>query len=254
MSDQVVLTLRAPLEHRLEAEAIVPDRFPALGARAIAGLPVWYGGRTAAVGDFFTVTGECSERVLVQGDLAWAVGLGAGMVGGELVIEGAAGRDTGIAMAGGVIEIRGTAGDNTGGALPGASRGMTGGEIVIRGKAGADTGARMRRGLIAVTGDAGQGTGRGMIAGTVVLFGAAGAGTGRWIKRGSIVSFGAVARPASFRYACTYRPPHIRLLLRYLAARHGLPVTDSQVAGRYHRYSGDLAELGKGEILEWAGA
>jgi len=76
MSDQVVLTLRAPLEHRLEADAIVPDRFPTLGARAIAGLPVWYGGRPAALGDFFTVTGERSERVLVQGDLAWAVGLG----------------------------------------------------------------------------------------------------------------------------------------------------------------------------------
>jgi formylmethanofuran dehydrogenase subunit C len=254
MSDQVVLTLRMALEQRLEADAIVPNRFPALDARAIAKLPVWYGGRPAVVGDFFTVTGDRSERVLVQGDLAWAVGLGAGMVSGELVIVGAAGRDTGVAMAGGLIEIRGTAGDNTGGALPGASRGMTGGEIVIRGNAGADTGARMRRGLIAVTGDAGQGAGRGMIAGTVVLFGTAGAGTGRWIKRGSIVSFGAIARPASFRYACTYRPPHMRLLLRYLAMRYGLPVTDSQIAGRYHRYSGDLAELGKGEMLEWAGA
>jgi formylmethanofuran dehydrogenase subunit C len=253
MSDQVTLKLRAPLEHRLEADAIVPDRFATLDARAIAGLPVWYGGRGAALGDFFTVTGERSDRVLMQGDLAQASGLGAGMRGGELVIEGAAGRDAGAAMAGGVIEIRGAAGDNTGGALPGASRGMTGGEIVIRGAAGSDTGARMRRGLIAVTGDAGQGTGRGMIAGTVVLFGAAGAATGRWIKRGSIVSLGPVARPATFRFACTYRPPHVRLLLRYLASRHGLPVTESQIAGRYHRYSGDLAELGKGEILEWAG-
>jgi formylmethanofuran dehydrogenase subunit C len=254
MSDQVILTLRAPLEHRLEADAVVPDRFPALGARAIAGLPVWYGGQPAALGDFFTVTGERSDRVHVQGDVTRAVGLGAGMTNGELVIEGAAGRDTGAAMAGGAIDIRGSAGDNAGGALPGASRGMTGGEIVIRGNAGADAGARMRRGLITVTGDAGQGTGRGMIAGTVVIFGAAGTGTGRWLKRGSIVSFGAVVRPASFRYACTYRPPHVRLLLRYLATRYGLPMTESQVGGRYHRYSGDLAELGKGEILEWAGA
>lgn len=253
MSDQVVLTLRAPLAYQLEADAIVPDRFPALGANAIAGLPVWYGGQAAALGDFFTVRGERAGRVLVEGDLARATGLGAGMVGGELVIEGAAGRDVGTAMAGGVIEIRGSAGDNAGGARPGASRGMTGGEIVIRGAAGSDPGARMRRGLIAVTGDAGQGTGRGMIAGTVVVFGAAGPETGRWIKRGSIVSFGAVVRPASFRYACTYRPPHIRVLLRYLATRYGLPVTASQIGGRYHRYSGDLAELGKGEILEWAG-
>ena len=254
MSDQVTLTVRAPLAQRLEADAIVPDRFPALDARAIARLPLWYGGWPAALGDFFTVKGERSDRVLVQGDLALVTGLGTGMAGGELVIEGAVGRDAGAAMAGGMIEIRGTAGDNAGGALPGASRGMTGGEIVIRGNAGADTGARMRRGLIAVTGDVGQGAGRGMIAGTVVVFGAAGPGIGRWIKRGSIVSFGAVVRPASFRYACTYRPPHIRVLLRYLATRYGLPVTATQIGGRYHRYSGDLAELGKGEILQWAGA
>ena len=31
-------------------------------------------------------------------------------------------------------------------------------------------------------------------------------------------------------------------------------VTDAQVHGLYRRHSGDLAELGKGEILEWCTA
>ena len=33
----------------------------------------------------------------------------------------------------------------------------------------------------------------------------------------------------------------------------GVPVADRYIGGRYERYSGDLAELGKGEILQWVG-
>jgi len=95
--------------------------------------------------------------------------------------------------------------------------------------------------------------GKGVIAGTVVVFGKAGPGTGRFLKRGSIVALGDVERPATFRYACTYRPPHVALLLRYLGARCRVAVTPAQVTGRYERYSGDLAELGRGELLQWVG-
>ena len=147
--------------------------------------------------------------------------------------------------------MHGSVGENAGGALPGAARGMTGGEIVIRGDAGAQAGAAARRGLIVVTGDAGPQAARGMIAGTVVVFGRAGPGAGRFLKRGSIVALGAIERPATFGYACTYRPPYVALLLRYLRARYGLAIADRQVTGRYERHAGDLAELGKGEILQW---
>jgi hypothetical protein len=40
-------------------------------------------------------------------------------------------------------------------------------------------------------------------------------------------------------------------VLQRLKARYGLPVEARHVAGSYRRYSGDLAELGKGEILAW---
>ena len=135
--------------------------------------------------------------------------------------------------------------------VEGIGTAMAGGEIVIHGSAGAEAGARMRRGLVVVTGDVERGAGTGMIAGTVVVFGKAAAGAGRFLKRGSLVALGAIERPASFRYACTYRPPHIPVLLRYLRARYGLAVAERQITGRYARYSGDLAELGRGEILQW---
>jgi len=253
MSDAVVLTLREEPKHALIAAAITPDRLASLGAAEIAALPVVHGGRAAQLGDFFKVNGERSATIRIEGELARVEGIGTGMATGEIFVAGGVGRDLGVQMAGGRIDVHGDAGDNAGGAGPGASRGMTGGEIVIRGKAGPDVGARMRRGLVVVTGDGGRGTGRGMIAGTVVVFGTAGPGAGRFLKRGSIVALGAIERPATFRYVCTYRPPYVPVLLRYLGARYGLAVADRHITGRYERYAGDMAELGKGEILRWVG-
>ena len=253
MSDWVVLTLRAALEHPLEASCIAADRLAALGEREISALPIRHDRQAGVLGDFFTVRGERAARVRVVGGLDAADGIGTGMAGGELVIEGNVGRDVGLEMSGGTVDVNGNAGVNAGGARPGATRGVTGGEVIIRGSVAGDAAARMRRGMVVVTGDAGGGTGQGMIAGTVVVFGSIAAGVGRFLKRGSIVGFRDIERPATFRYACTYQPPHLQVLFHYLRRHHGLPVADAHVTGRYHRYSGDLAELGRGEILQWAG-
>ena len=253
MSDVVTLVLTQAPDHALVANCILPDHFAALSAQEIASLPVTHGGRAGCLGDFFKVSGERSASVRLEGNLEKVEGIGAGMAGGELAIDGSVGRDLGLAMAGGRIDVRGGAGDNAGGARPGAAKGMSGGEIIVRGSVGDEAAARMRRGLLVVMGDAGRGSGRGMIAGTVVLFGKAGPGAARFLKRGSIVSLGKLERPATFRYACTYRPPHVALLFRHLRAHAGVPVNDRHLAGRYERYSGDFAELGKGEILQWVG-
>jgi formylmethanofuran dehydrogenase subunit C len=253
MSDTVTLTLRRALDRDLVAEGLTADRCATASAKEIAELPVFSGGERATVGDFFAIRGERAARLRLVGDLARASGIGTGMTAGDLVIEGNVGRDLGQAMSGGTIDVHGDAGDNTGGALPGASRGMTGGEIVVRGRAGADAGASLRRGLIVIVGEAGDRAGQRMIAGTVVLLGKAGGGAGRWIKRGSIVSLVPLQRPATFRYACTYWPPHLSVTYLYLRKRFGLSIDHRYVVGRYARYSGDQAELGKGEILEWVG-
>lgn len=251
MSDTVTLTLRTTLERDLVAEGLTPDRCVAAGAKQVAELPVFYGGQAAKVGDFFAIQGERAASLRLVGDLTQASGIGAGMTGGTLVIEGNVGRDVGAWMSGGTIDVHGDAGDNLGGAAPGASRGMTGGEIVVRGRVGDDAGASLRRGLIVIVGDAGYRTGQRMIAGTVLLCGTAGPGAGRWIKRGSIVALTPIERPATFAYACTYRPPHLGVTFLYLRKRYGLSIDQRYVTGRYARYSGDQAELGKGEILQW---
>jgi formylmethanofuran dehydrogenase subunit C len=154
-------------------------------------------------------------------------------------------------MAGGTLRVAGGAGDRLGAAMPGASRGMTGGEIIVRGSAGAEAGARVRRGLIVVGGDAGALGARCMIAGTLVVLGRAGAGSGFGSKRGTLLAVGGIEVPATYAYACTYRPPFVRLTMTYLHRRHGFTIDERTVNGRYRRYCGDAGDPGKGEILEW---
>jgi formylmethanofuran dehydrogenase subunit C len=203
------------------------------------------------VGDLFELGGEPNGRIRFTGDLDLADRLAAGLSEGEVRVEGSVGREAGLGMAGGALVINGNAGPRAGAAPAGFKRGMTGGELIVRGSAGPEAGAAMRRGLLAIGREAGSGTGLGMIAGTVVVCGPAGPDTGLWSKRGSVVALGPIAPPITYVYACTYQPVHLRLVLARLRTRYRLPVRRAHLTGLYRRYSGDMAELGKGEILEW---
>jgi formylmethanofuran dehydrogenase subunit C len=268
VSDAVHLISRTAAGEAVEIDVLSPDRLASMSESEIAALPVWIGGRAAKLGDAFDVRGASAARLRVEGDLRNVHGLGSRMAGGELLIDGNvgsrlgahmsagwidvrgdAGDDAGVAMSGGALRIVGNAGARVGAAAPGASKGMTGGEIVVNGSVGPEAAARARRGLIAVAEDAGEHAGRAMIAGTLIVFGRVGPHPGRGSKRGSIVALGGVAVPATYRYACTYQPPHVRLLLTYLRRRYGLSGSDEALERRFLRFCGDAGEPGKGEIL-----
>jgi formylmethanofuran dehydrogenase subunit C len=268
MSDAVTLTLRTAVARRLEAESITPDALATLDADAIARLPLWDGPQQVPLGDVFHVRGGMSSRVRVAGDLAMIDAIGAGMTTGELHVEGPVGRyvgtrmgggelrvigdaayGAGLEMTGGLLDIAGNAGDRLGAGRLAAARGMSGGEIIVRGNAGAEIGATMRRGTVVVAGNAGPRAGTGMIAGNVIVFGSAGEDPGRFNKRGTIVVYGSVSVSPTYRYDCTYRPPHIAVTLVHLTSRRNLSVDGDVPAARFRRYSGDMAELGRGEIL-----
>lgn len=270
MSDAVTLTLRGAPDGPLDLEGITPDRLASLGAAEIAALRVWAGARATPLGEHFDVAGGRAAVLRLVGATARLDGVGAGMAGGTLVVDGDLGRRAGAGMAGGTLEVRGavgddagagmaggvlrvdgSAGDRLGAAPPGAAKGMRGGEIVVRGPAGADAGARVRRGLIVVGGDCGPGAARAAIAGTLVVLGRVGAGAGVQSKRGSVVAVGAVDVPPTYRYACTYRPPHLRLTFTHLRRAHGLAVDARVLDGRWRRYTGDAGVPGRGEILAW---
>jgi formylmethanofuran dehydrogenase subunit C len=248
----LVAALRAPLPARADLGAVLAGGWSGLAAAELARRPVRLeGGTSVPLGELFDLSGSPAGRITFRGDLAGVDRLGAALAEGAVVVEGAVGDEVAIGMSGGSVDVHGSAGARAGGAESDARRGMTGGELVIRGDAGPGLGTRMRRGLIVVTGDVAGEAGPGMIAGTVIVFGSAGAAPGRWSKRGSIVALGSIAIPPTYRYACTYQPDHLRLTLLRLRATYAVAVEQRHISGFYRRYSGDLADLGKGEILAW---
>jgi formylmethanofuran dehydrogenase subunit C len=259
----LTLTLREPPAVPLETEGVTPGR----PRSEIEALTVWHGNRRAQLGDFFAVSGDGDEELRIEGDLRRVKFLGAGMTGGRLVVAGDAGMHTGsemrsgelvvegdvgdfagTGMRGGRIVVRGSAGHQLGGALPGVRAGMRGGEIIVHGDAGERVGAGLRRGLIAVAGRVGDAAGLRMLAGTIVGLGGLGPALGADMRRGTIVAMSEVGLLPTFTYACSYRPPFLRMYLRRLREL-GLPLTDEQIDGRYARWSGDGLELRRGEIL-----
>ena len=252
MTDGLVAKLKEPLRQRVDLGEVLAGSWTSLSASELAERPVYLerDGK-ARVGDLFELSGRPGGRIRFVGELNQADRLGAGLAEGEVIVEGSVGREAGLALAGGRLDIGGDAGPRAGAAQPGFKRGMTGGELIVRGSAGPEAGAAMRRGLLVVLRVAGDRAGLGMIAGTVVAFGRLGADAGLWSKRGTIVALSQITPPPTYSYACTGQPAYLRLLLTYLRAGCGLPVRPRHLNGLYRRYSGDMAELGKGEILAW---
>ncbi|MEK7799492.1 MAG: formylmethanofuran dehydrogenase subunit C [Acidobacteriota bacterium] len=251
----------------LEAEAITPDNLRGKERGGIERLPLFHGNTKVPLGDAFEVKGDPSDRLRVLGDLALVKSLGQEMTGGRLVIEGNAGMHVGARMSGGTIEVRGgaadwagaemtggliwikgDAGNRAGSAYRGSKYGMRGGVILIEGSAGHEVGGYMRRGLIAVRGDVQDFAGARMSAGTIFVFGRPGIRTGGGMKRGTIVCYQPPEVLPTFRAAGSFEPLFVAIYLRALAAR-GFDVGRFEATRRFARYRGDLAELGKGEIL-----
>ena len=265
----VQLALKEEPRVPLEAEALLPETCLALDEDGIRGLTVYHGNKRRTVGDFFSVDGCRSERLELVGDLSklkrigWGMKrgsirirgstgmhLGALMSGGSILVEGNAGDWLGAQMSGGTIRVKGNAGNFAGAAYRGEKRGMTGGTILIEGSAGHMAGELMRRGMIAIGKDSGDFPGGSMLAGTVVIFGRPGERPGGGMKRGTVLCLEEATVLPTFRYNCTFNPIVARILLSYLKAE-GFPVREEHLSGSYRRYSGDISELGKGEILIW---
>jgi formylmethanofuran dehydrogenase subunit C len=262
------LTFRAPSAVPLELDGITPERVAGLTPLEVAKLPVQYGNRSEPLGAFFDVTpdrdrladlhfagdtrnvksigaGMTAGSVFVEGPVGMHAG--ARMRGGSLVLDSRAGGWLGAEMSGGYIEVRGHAGDQVGAAYRGSRRGTTGGTIVVRGSAGDELGLLMRRGLIVVEGNCGEFAAASMIAGTLVLLGEVGQRCGAGMKRGTILTARELSLPPSFRYACSYQPTFVPMVLAQLRALH-LTVPPA-FGGNLRCFRGDLLTGGRGEVL-----
>ncbi|KXA95046.1 hypothetical protein AKJ65_02715 [candidate division MSBL1 archaeon SCGC-AAA259E19] len=270
-----MIVLKPGIESRIpvEAECISPDIFSDKSVSKIEKLSVLEGNeerkleslfdvgekegdeRTIEIrGDVPTVrrigTEMCSGKITIKGDAG--MHLGCEMEGGEITVEGDAGDWTGENMNGGVIRIKGDGGNFLGAASWGKNAGMTGGIITVGGETGRETGKNMRRGIIAVKGDTGNFAGNRMTGGTIICYGDFGDRPGAGMDRGTLIAYNPPELLPTFKYNSTYNPNFLRVLLQELE-KYDLPIEKKHITGSYERYSGDLAALGKGEVLVWKG-
>jgi formylmethanofuran dehydrogenase subunit C len=257
--------LRAEPDQRLDLSAITPERLHNLSRHEIAALPIGTTRMPLRLADVFAVRlGERdrirfeggSERfdrlgaglrageIRVEGDVGQAAGIG--MSGGRIEIEGSAGPLAGALMAGGGIFIAGNAGDGAGGATPGVMAGMRGGFLLVAGRAGERLGDRMRRGCIAALGPAGAYAGSRMGGGTL-LAAAAGPLPGYLMRRGTLVLGAHDGLAPSFVNSGVHQLQFLGLLRAWLRRQDAR--ASALVPLRAERFQGDMATLGRGEIL-----
>lgn len=241
----VVLTPKAAPPWPVDLAPLLPAALAGLDVAAIERIEL---GRLA-VGDLFAVrAGDAAELVIAGGSPLFD-GVGTGMAAGTLRVEGDAGAFVAAGLRGGMVEVQGTVGDHLGG-VPAAGRvGMAGGVVVVRGRAGAHAGDRMRRGTLVIEGDAGPYAASRMIAGTLAICGRTGSAPGVLMRRGTLLlGIPPAAPPPGF--VATGLPADgvfLRLLAR--ALQPFSPRAAARVAAVRHRLLGDLASLGRGEML-----
>ncbi len=263
----LVLTLRNPPDQRLDLSPLVPPALAGKTAAQIEKIELQTTRTTLTVGDLFRLRMGDAARIRIEGGGERLDRVGQGMTEGEIVVEGDVGTKAGRLMRGGTLVVRGSAGpwagsamlggnleilrdagDHLGGPFAGETVGMRGGTIVVRGSAGARAGDRRRRGTIVVEGACGPYAGSRMIAGTLVSLRRAGPLPGYLMRRGTIV-LGADCEALSPTFIdCGV---HALVAMRLMADFVG-PLSRRAAAclrGPLRRYAGDMAVLGKGEIL-----
>lgn len=257
--------LKITPEQRLDLSPLVPARLGGLSRKEIESLPINTTRAKLTVGEAFKVKGKDIERLEFIGTDERCDNIGARLSGGEIVVDGDAGMLLGARMKRGKIEVLGGAGvlagasmtggdvtvrrdvgDKAGGVAFGETMGMKGGFMSIGGDAGASLGERLRRGIIVVGGQAGDYAGARMIAGTLVFKHGAGRYAGYGNRRGSLI-FTEKPRHILPTYSdCGVMEfDYLRLLDKWLREQ-GVRI---RLGGKARRLMGDMAVLGKGEML-----
>ena len=262
----LVLTLHVRPDQRLDLSPLVPHRLAGKSAAEIARIELQTTRARVTVGDAFRIRPGDSQLIRIENSCDRLDRIGCGMTDGAIEVEGDAGLEAGRLMAGGrltisgstgvcgasgmrggTLVIAGSAGDRLGGPLAGETAGMRGGVVVVSGNAGNRAGDRMRRGTIIVEGAVGAHAGSRMIAGTLIVAGEAGPLPGYLMRRGTIVLAACARRAPTFVGCGTHDLVALRLMAQFVSEYSTKAA--SLVRKPLHRFAGDMAVSGKGEIF-----
>lgn len=265
----LTFTLKIELQQRLDVSPLTPDSLAGKSPADIAALPLQCGNRTLRADEVFTIQGDDPSDIHFTKSSAKLDFVGKSMASGKISVDGDAGAYLGMQLKGGNIEvsgsvgayaacemkkgeilIRGNAGDFLGAALPGNKKGMAGGIVVVKGSAADRVGDHMRRGAILIEGNVGGYLGSRMTAGTIAVAGQVGEHLGYAMNRGTLLLLKApAALPATFNDCGSHTLGFLPLLLKSF---QGVDSCFGGLAGslkRVQRYAGDMAAMGKGEVL-----
>ncbi|MGZ8189840.1 MAG: formylmethanofuran dehydrogenase subunit C [Methylococcaceae bacterium] len=186
-------------------------------------------------------------QITVEGDAGAYLAMG--MKSGEIKVSGNAGLYAGCEMKNGYLEVSGNVGDFLGGALPGNKMGMKGGLILVKGNAGERVGDHLRRGTILIEGNAGDYCGSRMTAGTIAVMGQTGRYLGYAMRRGTLLLWNPPQLSASFNDCGTHTLAFLPMLFKVFKALNSRFADSAAAFNRVQRYAGDMAEMGRGEVL-----
>lgn len=265
----LTFTLKIAPRQRVDVSPLTPDKLADKSAADIAALPLQCGNRCLRADEVFNIEGEDSANIRFNQASAKLDNIGKAMISGNITVNGDAGAYLGMQMKGGKIAVSGSvgayaacemkngeiviggnAGDFLGAALPGNKKGMAGGVVVVKGHAADRVGDHMRRGAILIEGNAGAYLGARMTAGTIAVAGSVGEHLGYAMNRGTLLLLKApTALPPTFNDCGSHTLGFLPLLLK------SFQNVDSSFGGlsgslkRVRRYAGDMAGMGKGEVL-----
>jgi formylmethanofuran dehydrogenase subunit C len=263
----LLFTLRDSPAQRLDLAPLTPDRLAGLSQSRIATIQLQTTRERVLAGDVFKIHMGDATQIRFEGGSERFDRIGAGMSQGEISVDGDVGIQAGRSMQGGRLAIAGNAGpwaasgmtdgrlmisghagDRLGGPLAGETVGMRGGVVLVRGNVGARAGDRMRRGMIIVEGKADTYAGSRMIAGTIIVRGRVGRLPGYLMNRGTIVTLdGSDALSPTFADSGVHELLATVLMARYIETYS--PGIAATLRRPWRRLLGDMAVIGKGEIL-----
>jgi len=265
----LTFTLKTPPKFTLNVAPLIPENLEGKTLAKIKTIKLIYGNETVKVDALFSMKGTDSSHIcldkstdklinvgqkmtrgsiFIKGDVGDF--LGQGMKNGKIIVDGNTGAWAGNAMSGGRIDIHGNALDYVGAGAPGDTFGMTNGLINIKGNAGDRVGDRMRRGIIIIQGKSGNYCGSRIHAGTIIVLDKVGKLPGEGMRRGTIILAKKPAHlSATFKSCGNLKMQFLRLLFTQLANIDDELALFSKYGPEAHRFSGDLARNGKGEIL-----
>ncbi len=205
--------------------------------------------------------------------------IGASMRSGTIRVNGDCGDFAGAGMENGRLWVDGNCGDCLAAPQAGERAGMRGGTIIVGGRAGMRAGEKMRRGTLFIAGASGDYCAAFMRAGTIIVGSSIGKMAGYGMGRGTIFLLdpGRTKRllSATFRDCGVHDLPFFTLIAKDIESALGDNARDPMTASRHyararypwpsrspwrrlfhplflrcgHRFGGDLAALGKGEIF-----